>query len=104
MDGAVDLLDAAFWIRFGGFGRLFKFPDTFDDNGLLDSIYGGDNTTLALVLASNDLNFIAFLNVGLHRVWVVLLNNPGQYLQHGAPTLLFSRRNVKHNLANVLFF
>ena len=83
---------------------LVAFLSFLTPSTITDSIYGGDNTTLALVLASNDLNFIAFLNVGLHRVWVVLLNNPGQYLQHGAPTLLFSRRNVKHNLANVLFF
>ena len=101
VDGAVNLFDAAIRIRLGRFGRFFKLPSSFDDNGLLGSIHRRNNATLALVLAGNDKDFIAFLNVGLHRVCVVLMDNPGLHLlQRGALTLLFSGPNVKHNLAD----
>ena len=68
VDGAVNFLDTAFGVRLGGLGSLLDGASTFNNHSLLLGVQGKNDTTLALVLASDNFDVITFLHVGLHRL------------------------------------
>ena len=74
MDGAVNVDDAALGVVLRGLGGLLEGAYALYDDRLLFGIYRHNDTTLALVLAGDNEDVVAFLHVGLHRVcvWFVL--------------------------------
>jgi hypothetical protein len=65
MDWAVDGLDATVWLSFSAFDGLLDWAAAFDDDLVFGSLHKKHGSALALVIACNDFDLIAFFDVGL---------------------------------------
>ena len=75
---SVDGLDTAIWISFGTSNGLLDSATAFNDNLAFGSIDAEDSAFFAFVVASDDLDLVAFLDVcldGAHGMEIEGLDN-----------------------------